>query len=449
MQASHSRSLAVVRVLFIFAASIAFGDRVRGVTFTEFLVEESGAFIAAGPDNALWYTHNTGPNDGISRISVSGDYAVVDVPGSLNMSWGLVLGPGGALWLTDSVEGVIRRLSKNGVWTEFAISGPANSITTGPDGNLWFTEGTIVGRLTPTGIVTEFSVPTPLSALGQITAGPDGNLWFTEGRVDKIGRITPAGSVAEFPVKQGGQPFSISAGPDNHLWFAEVAGNRIGRISASGNLTEFELPQPNSKPTVIVAGPDGNLWFTESAGGRIGRITPQGVITEFTVPSPDRRPGGLAVGPDGNLWFLYLDIAKVGRMTLGGTAVNGPCTASDTILCIDDVPGDRRFQVEIEYQTAQGGGLSGKGKAIPLASLGVARGGLFWFFNEDNPEIVVKVLNGCASNQKYWVFVSGGTNVGLTITVSDTVTGEVHSYFNRDLTPFAPVQDTSALSCGH
>ena len=437
------------RALFLGSAILCLSLPAKSATFTEFFTEKSGAFIIAGPDGALWYTHNSWPNDGVGRITVSGDYTKIDVPGLLNMPWDITLGPAGELWFTESDAAIIRRLSRNGAWKEFVIPRPANSITVGPDGNLWFTEAAFIGRLTPTGTVTEFPVPTQMPSLGQITAGPDGNLWFTETRGDKIGRITPSGKITEFPLAPGSWPFSIVAGPDSHLWFTEGFGNRIGRLSTAGGLAEFELLQPNSEPRQIAVGPDGNLWFTEGAGGRIGRITPQGVITEFSVPNPDRIPSGLTFGPDGNLWYLYVTMSQVGRMTLGGTAVNGPCTASDTILCIDDVPGDRRFQVEIEYQTAQGSGLSGKGKAIPLVSLGVARGGLFWFFNEDNPEIVVKVLNGCASNQKYWVFVSGGTNVGLTITVSDTVTGEVHSYFNRDLTPFAPVQDTSALSCGH
>src|SRR5581483_8988231 len=56
-------------------------------------------------------------------------------------------------------------------------------ITTGPDGNLWFTEGdgNKIGQITPTGTVKEFTVPTAKSNLGGITTGPDGNLWFTEG----------------------------------------------------------------------------------------------------------------------------------------------------------------------------------------------------------------------------------------------------------------------------
>lgn len=189
------------------------------------------------------------------------------------------------------------------------------------------------------------------------------------------------------------------------------------------------------------------MWFTEEAG-RIGRITTTGVITEYDVPTPEGKPLGLTAGPDGNLWFTYFESNRAVRMTLGGTPITGPCVPTETALCIDDQAGDRRFKVEVEYASAQAGGVSGHGKAIPLGSLGVNRGGLFWFFSQDNPELIVKILNGCANNGKFWVFISGGTNVGMTITVSDTVTGEVHSYYNRDLTPFAPIQDTVALSCG-
>jgi streptogramin lyase len=435
------------RALFVAALLLLVPQVAESVTFRE-LAAESGAFIVPGPDGALWYSHNSSANDGVGRISVAGEYTRVDIPGLFpNKPWGIVTAFGG-LWFTDLEHNVIRHLSSNGSWSEFPIPSPAGSITSGKDGSFWFTTANKIGRMTKNGQVTEFSVPTAAPFLGTITAGPDGNLWFTERQGDKIGRITPSGQITEFPLRQGSFPFSITVGPDGHLWFTQPLGRRIGRISTAGQLTEYEL-HAGAEPSQIVAGPDGNLWFTDSQGGHIGRITPAGMITEFPVPTPAGEPGGLTFGPDGNLWFLYVRASKVVRMTLGGTPVNGPCTASESTLCIDDAPGDRRFQVEVEYETTHAGGLSGKGKAIALASLGVARGGLFWFFSEDNPELVVKILNGCATNQKYWVFISGGTNVGMIITVSDTVTGEVHTYYNRENTPFAPIQDTSALSCGN
>ena len=73
--------------------------------------------------------------------------------------------------------------------------------------------------------------------------------------------------------------------------------------------------------------------------------------------------------------------------------------------------------------------------------------GQFWFFSPDNVELSVKVLNGCAVNNHFWVFASGLTNVEVVLRVTDTQTGETHTYFNPNGQAYAPVQDTSAFSC--
>jgi virginiamycin B lyase len=67
------------------------------------------------------------------------------------------------------------------------------TITAGVDGNLWFTEytGNKIGRITPSGTITEFTIPTPSSAPLGIVAGPDGAIWFAETAVNKIARLAP------------------------------------------------------------------------------------------------------------------------------------------------------------------------------------------------------------------------------------------------------------------
>lgn len=127
--------------------------------------------------------------------------------------------------------------------------------------------------------------------------------------------------------------------------------------------------------------------------------------------------------------------------------LSSSCVPSDTVLCIDNNPGDRRFKITATFATSQAGGRSGDAQAIPLASLGVRQGGLFWFFQQSNPEMLVKVLNACTVNSKFWVFFSAGTNVGFRVTILDTVTGHEKIYVNPDLNPAPPLQDTSAFSC--
>jgi len=80
-------------------------------------------------------------------------------------------------------------------------------------------------------VAAEYLVP-GATFLGGVTAGSDGNLWFTES-AGKIGRIRPSGSITEFPVPTTGSgPGGIPAVPDSNLWFTEYDGNKIGRITS-------------------------------------------------------------------------------------------------------------------------------------------------------------------------------------------------------------------------
>ncbi len=72
--------------------------------------------------------------------------------------------------------------------------------------------------------------------------------------------------------------------------------------------------------------------------------------------------------------------------------------------------------------------------------------GYFWFFSPTNVEMVVKALNGCGLNSKYWVFAGGLTNTAVVLTVTDMQTGASKTYLNPANTAFQPIQDTSAFS---
>ena len=217
--------------------------------------------------------------------------------------------------------------------TEFALptTGGPFQIAAGPDGNLWFTETTLlapkIGRITPTGVITEFPLTGSAFIATDITAGPDGNLWVTlsdsgEAAFAAIGRMTPAGALTIYALPNpASNPGSIVQGPDGALWFTEIIGNRIGRITIAGAITEFPIPTSQSQPMSITSGSDGNLWFTESGAGQIGRITPAGVITEFSIPSSG-QPLDIASAPNGSLWFT--ELSRLGRITTAGVITEFP-----------------------------------------------------------------------------------------------------------------------------
>jgi virginiamycin B lyase len=258
---------------------------------------------------------------------------------NINQPYGITVGPDGNIWFTESGGGPgIGRITPSGILTEFSTPTPSSEpgvITSGPDGALWFTQSGAkqIGRCTtgadggaPT--VTEFAVPTANAGALGIVTGPDGALWFTEALAGKIGRLildADGGTVTEFPIV-GGSPVEIVSGPDGALWFTDQGQRAIGRITTSGAISEF-ASDTLSTPWGITSGPDGALWFTELDGNKIGRITTGSeggspTVTEFALPVPSggssREMEGIVSGPDGALWFAEVGAGAIGRITTAG-----------------------------------------------------------------------------------------------------------------------------------
>ena len=228
----------------------------------------------------------------------------------------------------------------------------ANAMASGPDGNMWFTNNAnnSIGRITPSGAVTYFAVPTTSASastggpgLFSIAAGPDGNMWFTEFFENLVGKITPAGVITTYPVPTANaMPMGITAGPDGNIWYILDDASGIGRITPAGVITEFPIPTPGATGPAtitsdngclmcgfeITAGPLESVWFTIPAANRVGRITMAGVVT--TMPVTTAPPasttgtnpsiGAITAGDDGNLWITQNSDGKVTRLTTAGVA---------------------------------------------------------------------------------------------------------------------------------
>jgi hypothetical protein len=73
--------------------------------------------------------------------------------------------------------------------------------------------------------------------------------------------------------------------------------------------------------------------------------------------------------------------------------------------------------------------------------------GVFYFFAEDNLEVMVKVLDACGLEPgRFWVFASGLTNLEVRLQVEDTRTGEVWKRTHTGGPPFPPILDTNAFA---
>lgn len=105
----------------------------------------------------------------------------------------------------------------------------------------------------------------------------------------------------------------------------------------------------------------------------------------------------------------------------------GDCEAGDELLCLLD----SRFSVEVTFVDPNLEPPDDEKTARVAPSLTTANTGFFWFFNKENIELAVKVLDGREINGSYWVLYGGLSDVQYEITVEDTVTGETASYENE------------------
>jgi virginiamycin B lyase len=226
--------------------------------------------------------------------------------------------------------------------TEFStgLGAAPLDIQPGPDGNLWFVDTDAIGRITPAGVITEFTNGLlPGSVPHAIAPGGDGNMWFTDdGTTHAIGRITPAGVITEFTtgLLPGSAPYELTPGANGTLWFTDQSAKAIGRIIPStGTITEFDVSGVDAVPELdeITEGPDGNIDVTDKGNfPGIIKVTPNGTVSEaYTTIAGSTMPSGIGAGNDGNVWFT--DTGLIGKSTPAGAS-----TGYTTGLQVGSVP---------------------------------------------------------------------------------------------------------------
>lgn len=124
---------------------------------------------------------------------------------------------------------------------------------------------------------------------------------------------------------------------------------------------------------------------------------------------------GHASWPDASMADGFLFLVGKSRPAVAPAA----CVSSATTLCLG---GGNRFRVEVSWE---GSGLSGTGKVVPGAT---ANSGVFSFANAANWELMVKVVNACNRNSRYWVYFAAMTDIHYVLTVTDTLTAQVKRY---------------------
>ena len=192
----------------------------------------------------------------------------------------------------------------------------------------------------------------------------------------------------------------------DHFWvFAAATTNVEYSLRVTDTVTGFTKSYFNALGSAAVAITDTEALAACDGGGR----------------SATRRTSGIAAVPGETL-------APIGKMD---------CEASPSEMCLNA----DRFRLDVEWRDFQDN--SGVAQVVPLRS---EDSGLFFFFTEDNWEMLVKVLDACGVNGNFWVFAAATTNVEYTLTVTDTQTGERRRYRNPLGRAAAAVTDTEAFA---
>ena len=198
----------------------------------------------------------------------------------------IALGPDGALYIADTLNQRIRRVSSDGIITTVAGGGqPADGLGDGG--------------------------PATQARLGNthgVRVGPDGSLYIADPGRSRIRRVGPDGIITT--VAGNGQAgYSGDGGPATQaqisgasgialdsagvLYIADTGNSRIRRVGPDGIITTVAgngtygysgdgVPATQTQLAMrsgIAAGSDGSLYITDTFNHRIRRIGPDGIIT--------------------------------------------------------------------------------------------------------------------------------------------------------------------------
>ena len=217
---------------------------------------------------------------------------------------------------------------------------PSPVAVTSASGKLWFTEeGNAIGMVDPANPSVMQSYSNGLiagSTPRAITTGPDGNVWFTEitaGAVGVLNVSNPSSAIVNLGSAQGLPANTllggITTGPDGKggkaIWFTDSAHNQLGMVTltpnpASDTITMITVPNTlvgiAGFESQITAGPDGKLYFTEASA--IGIYDPTAKVWSEVALASGEQPFGITVGPDNNIYFTEAKLAS------GGSGVQNP-----------------------------------------------------------------------------------------------------------------------------
>jgi len=250
--------------------------------------------VAVAADGTI-YIADAGESNRIRKISASGNVTTlaggsegfadgVGASASFNTPSALVLGKDGNLYVADTGNNRIRKITPDGRVSTVAGDGTAGYVD-GAAAQAQF-NGPIGLAISPGGDI--YVADTYNDVIRMIT---------TEGQVTTVaGGGTPGYADGEQKVALFDTPSGIVVVEDSGLIVADTGNRRLRKISANGNVTTLPVSgEELSRPIGLAFSHDHYLYVTELDEARVVQVAPDG--TARVIAAQFNQPTGIAIGP--------------------------------------------------------------------------------------------------------------------------------------------------------
>ncbi len=214
------------------------------------------------------------------------------------------------------------------------------------------------------------------------------------------------------------------------------AGTATG-VTFAGTFVRYEIPGGLDVPTdTVYVAPTWSVllypgrYICADEDGPGGQPAYTGIYSG--ISNPDNRPI-VQIGVPG----VFPEYKALGiRLEAEPTSA---CIAGPNTACL--LSG--RFKVEIEWTD-----FSAVTRDAYVASAGTSDSALFYWTNPNNWEVLIKAINACSLNNKFWIYFAAATNVGYRVTVTDTLSGGPPKVYTNPVGSLAQAtNDINAFSC--
>ena len=349
---------------------------------------DGNVYVADNGNNKIRKISPTKVVSTFAGSGLNGSYDDLGTAASFNSPLGIAVDAAGNVYVADTFNHKIRKISPAGEVTTFAGNGSTGS-----------TDGM--------GTAASFSYPYSIAVDG------GGNLYVSDGHNHKIRKISPAGAVTTFAgsgaagstngigtAARFNFPYGIAVDGSGNVYVCDSGNNKIRKISPAGAVTTFAgsgtagsvdgigTAASFNNPSGITVDQSSNLYVTDYGNQKVRKISPTGEVSSYVgngaVGNTDgigtgasfNYPTDVAVDGSGNLYVADANNHKIRKVsetvlpvTLTGFTAKTVGNYTQLQWQTASEVNNKGFEIWREAERQEGGGQEGFVKIGEVSAL--------------------------------------------------------------------------------